>query len=1324
MTRRKAITKTNLAAVALATLAILSAWAPASAEGEPPPEADTAAEAEAAQQPQVTTATWDVPPEVRTIDVAAAWESWGKVDAARYPDADTVILDSVTYETYNPDGTSVVYDDTYEKILTEKGKRSEATSSLHFNVFYSDVAVIAAEILKPDGNVVTVDLKRCAQIMVNPGSMSSNIYDTDDKILRISYPDIEIGDIVRLAFKRVEKKARVPDVWSDYQTFESTAPILRYSYFISSPAERPVKCNVLRDEVMGTITSSTGTLASDPKRTLHIWHVADVPQLFPEPDMPPAHTVCQRILLSTAESWRDLSKWYWNLCKPRLESVTDEMRKTVDGIVKEAGDDAGARVRALFTWVSQNIRYMGVTTEKEAPGYEPHDVSITFEKRYGVCRDKAALLVAMLRLAGIDGFPVLIHVGEKRDPDVPMTFFNHAIVAVREKDGDYTLMDPTNENARDLLPAYLAGKSYLVATPEGETLRTSDDIPASANMVFAKSEGKVADDGTLTYSTVIEFEGLNDNAYRGHFIRMNAERRRLFLEGVAKSLAPGAKLESFEILPEDLRDTDTPLKVSFTLTAPDFPACGDSSVLAALPFVTTEIGYVNFITGSTGLEKRRFPLETENACGAEETVSLAFESLGDPIALPETTSFRTNGVTFSQKASFDRGEGAAATLSTTRRFEINATTVAPEDYAGFKDQLHQVERLTEQRAVLAPGPTPADAAADRRILSRDTVVDVVDDSCWTTTVSTVSEVLTYAGRKAFSEIKIDFNPVWQEVELLHASVSNENGQVQVIRPEEINVMDAPWVASAPRYPPGRILVVNLPGVEIGSTIRTSFRFVQKKAPFFWHNHVFQSFDTVERDTFTLNSRDNTMIYTRMFNGDDSPLVVTNGDVESCFYAVERPATLPREDRLPDDFLYAKSIYLSSGAWPEYLIWLTAAVERATQPENTRECAKKAVELTLEVNDSVDKVIAIRNFVVRNIRLAGPSYTDLPVDPAPADTILADGYGNLLDRAIVLYAMLKEVGFEPRIVFANSSRVYQSVDAIDHPPFALPTPDTFDYPLVGVNPCPDDEEAPEVFLNDTTQYALLGTTRHDGMIALGEPRDDDGGPLLVVNTPDKSFENFTMTASEIDLDASGDAAISETTYYGGVDAADMRMRYEEMTPEKRRRHTQELAGRFAVSATATAPLVTETDAFPHRRVLKVKAPDYAVRTGDTLTLELPPTPTPATVRGDRRTLPLLISAANTWSRSTKIILPPETEEILMLPKPLNWGFNALGLGETSVTVTVSERPEDGRKVVSIFEGREARGKDVADPGIYSLLLGLQKTANALEQRTLVIRLKKE
>jgi transglutaminase-like putative cysteine protease len=129
--------------------------------------------------------------------------------------------------------------------------------------------------------------------------------------------------------------------------------------------------------------------------------------MFPEPDMPPVWTQVQHVRVSTVGSWQELSKWYWELCLPHLERTNPAMTNKVAEI--------GRDVRAIFKFVSQEIRYMGLTLEDTSPGYAPHDVDITFNNRYGVCRDKAGLLTAMLRIAGFKAFPVLINVGAKMD---------------------------------------------------------------------------------------------------------------------------------------------------------------------------------------------------------------------------------------------------------------------------------------------------------------------------------------------------------------------------------------------------------------------------------------------------------------------------------------------------------------------------------------------------------------------------------------------------------------------------------------------------------------------------------------------------------------------------------------------------------------------------------------------------------------------------------------------------------------------------------------------------------------------------------------------
>ena len=223
----------------------------------------------------------------------------------------------------------------------------------------------------------------------------------------------------------------MPDSWNDFQVFESMSPIKHYTYEVNAPTARPLQRIELKDAVPGTVSSTTQT---NGDRIVYRWDVRDVPRIFEEPNMPEYYSCVQRLLVSTVPDWQTVSKWYWGISEKHYEATTPELVAKVHELTGGVKDER-EKIQKLFTFVSQQIRYMGITTETEAPGYEPHDVSITFGQKYGVCRDKAALLVAMLRLAGLKGFPTLVHVGPKRDAGVPMPWFNHAIVSSQTSDG-------------------------------------------------------------------------------------------------------------------------------------------------------------------------------------------------------------------------------------------------------------------------------------------------------------------------------------------------------------------------------------------------------------------------------------------------------------------------------------------------------------------------------------------------------------------------------------------------------------------------------------------------------------------------------------------------------------------------------------------------------------------------------------------------------------------------------------------------------------------------------------------------------------------------
>ena len=203
---------------------------------------------------------------------------------------------------------------------------------------------------------------------------------------------------------------------------------------------------------------------------------------------------------------------------------------------------------------------MGITLEKDAPGYEPHDITLTFNNRHGVCRDKAGLLVAMLRMADIDAYPVLIDTGPLKDAEYPLPYFNHAITAVRRKSGEYIFMDSTNETTKELFPAYLCHRSIIIGTPEGEDLRISPITPAEKNMMEITTNLYIDDKGDLTGESFFKFNGYNDNSYRATMARRTPEKQREFFESIVKNIAPGTRLIDMELKPADVSDTSVPLR--------------------------------------------------------------------------------------------------------------------------------------------------------------------------------------------------------------------------------------------------------------------------------------------------------------------------------------------------------------------------------------------------------------------------------------------------------------------------------------------------------------------------------------------------------------------------------------------------------------------------------------------------------------------------------------------------------------------------------------------------------------------------------------------
>ncbi|MBR0458143.1 MAG: DUF3857 domain-containing protein [Victivallales bacterium] len=1150
-----------------------------------------------------------------------------------YPDADAVILDDVIRTVYQADGRYITVDDTAVKILTEKGRREHRILSESYTASYGRLSFELVQVISKDGKVHNIDLGKNVSEMVDSDQMSSNIFDPNQKKVRVNIPGLEVGDIVRSVVCREVFKPRVPNFFGDFNVLEWDVPIRHTTIEIDAPKSRPLVHKVVLSPIEGTVQDS---VTENGDRILYKWTVSNVPQAFRESAMPPLWACAQRLLVSTTETWEEVSRWYWNLCLPHL-TPSPEMKEKVRQLTANTSSRE-EKLHAIFHFVSQEIRYMGETTETEAPGYEPHDVAATFAQRHGVCRDKAALLAVMLREAGFDAFPVLFNADNAlKDKVVPLPYFNHAITGVLNPDGTYQLMDSTDEDTSDLFPAYLSNMSYLVARPDGDTLRTSPIIPAEENNLLIKTSAAVSPNGTLTGFTTLDFLGINDNAYRGFFARHTPDQQKTLLENALNRTLPGARLDRFQILPEKILDSSTPLRVELSYTAANFLAANGNAPFQ-YPRFSAQFGVANWILQDTSLDKRRFPFRISAACAIRETSSIAFApACGAPSSLPEYTSIERDNLLWKRSLTWENGA-----LHLSSEFALRAVEYSPEEYLQLKQDIKAMEFADSKLPFFdrSRKPETNPPAPDAAILEDTCEIALQDAFSWEESHLIRMQILTYNGKRNYSEIELSHHPAFEELELEYARVINGVQEVKYDK-KGSKLMDAPWVASASDYPAEKILVANLPAVQVGSIIEYKYRTRTKNGPLFQMVQTFRSMIPVQQRTlkvtvpnsltFLHETYQNGILFSR--KGENIAFQRTAGGNNTTVYtwSSERQPALPQEQHLPRLRNIVPTVALSCASWNQISrLYQSRIAQKHTSP------AVEQVTKAFEHLPTLRKLRAIRNYVATRIRVAGPDFTMLPISAiSTPEQTLARGYGNEVDRAILLAALLRAAGFQPDFWFANNDTL---PELGEKELLTIPDASLFASPLLRVK-----TKERLVFLNDTDQYAELGTCAHEGKLALTH---DGKFQRIAVEAP---FRDKWDVSQYVTLAEDGSARVTVTRFYRGTAYGSQKKFYEELTPEKRRRHFLSLLDELSSSAVADGDLVTDFTNYPGRVQFSAHIPDFAVLQNGQLYTQLP-SPAGGLIQasGLTRSTPYLSPVDICGVFRLRVTLPQAFPQVKLLP----------------------------------------------------------------------------
>ncbi len=265
------------------------------------------------------------------------------------------------------------------------------------------------------------------------------------------------------------------------------------------------------------------------------------------------------VQLTTFKDWSQVARWYAKLQGERVV-VDDAIQKKAAELTRGAATPQ-EKARRLYDYVAKDIRYVSLSFG--VGRFQPHVAPEVMQGSYGDCKDKHTLLSALLRVAGIQSYPVLIDSSRKLDEDIPSPAqFDHVITIARI-DKDWVWLDATAEVAPFSLLMYpLRDKQAVLASDDanGGLRRTPATVPVK-NAVSFSMDGNVSETGAMDSTVTVLATGDSAVLLRLAFrATPQADWKRL-AEYIALSEGLRGQLSDVDVT--ELDDTAKPIRLVY-----------------------------------------------------------------------------------------------------------------------------------------------------------------------------------------------------------------------------------------------------------------------------------------------------------------------------------------------------------------------------------------------------------------------------------------------------------------------------------------------------------------------------------------------------------------------------------------------------------------------------------------------------------------------------------------------------------------------------------------------------------------------------------------
>ncbi len=496
----------------------------------------------------VATDIWSSP--AFSADPSASRHEAETVKAAKHSDA-TVLLNDLQFN-FDETGKLVETRHLIYRIENQEGVENWAETSGHWEAWHQAKPEIKARVITTDGAVHWLDPKTLNDVPIHEDA--PDMY-TDERRFGGPLPAIAPGAIIE---EQVIVRDTAPlfaagtvDSWG----LGWTVPAQRTRVLITHPESLPLHYQVhLLPDATVTKSSQNGTetisLEQGPLKAY-----PDLPD-----HLPPDVLLRPEIEFSTGTSWKSVANEYLRLSDDKLRAADVQPLLTKINLKDGSRDDL---IRRIVSSLHTNVRYTGV--EFGESSLVPQFPAETLRRKYGDCKDKAVLLVTMLRAAGIPANLALLDSGFGSDinADLPgMGLFDHAIVYVPAsgKDSDLWIDATAQYSQVGTLPWMDYGRWALIVSDKTESLTRIPQITVAQNVDREFREFTLAEFGKATIVESDEEVGPEDADYREYY-NGDSKQVRENSESYVKDMYLADSLTALEH--GDLSDLSKPSSIKF-----------------------------------------------------------------------------------------------------------------------------------------------------------------------------------------------------------------------------------------------------------------------------------------------------------------------------------------------------------------------------------------------------------------------------------------------------------------------------------------------------------------------------------------------------------------------------------------------------------------------------------------------------------------------------------------------------------------------------------------------------------------------------------------